>query len=664
MSEPLTTTQSVQRKVLAPPALKLPACAVVGYLGTARDALQQNQLRQAWEAALAALAVRPYHPEAYLLLGQIAAQAGDGPAASRCAKHAYSLAPAWKEARRFAKEHFGCRGTPSWLKLPPALAAEKPRISVCLIVRNEEKFLGACLASVQRVADEIIVVDSGSTDRTVEIATEHGAQVHPFDWCDDFSAARNAALLHATGDWVLMLDADETLPETSHADLLNLVAAAKVIMWRLPILDHGREEQGCSYVPRLFRNAPGLFYLDRIHEQIHASIEARRHAWGLENRLGNARLVHFGYDPVVIKQRNKVERNLRLLERAIVERPDSPNLLMNYGLELTHSGRFPEALQQYRLSFQRMSEQPDAFLVPETAEALLVQISSRLLSDHQYGEVVEKLTSPLAKRVGLNASLHFTLGLAYLRLSRFSEGEEQLLQCLAKRNQPALSQVSSGILHGGPRHCLAMCLAGQGRKKLALETCRQALAEDPESRAIRFDFARLLAEVGQPVEALQLLHTLVSEDPNDARCWQFGAVIALSHPDLLEVAVDWLAEARQHLPGNGGLIAQSAEALLLAGQFDQALPLWGVLGEGLPPKHLAARALCEICCGVELTPIAESQETPVSAEFIRWYQRLIQYQADAPVARVNGAILLLQPTLPTAARILTAAVSEAESVVA
>src|SRR5882724_11685213 len=88
-------------------------------------------------------------------------------------------------------------------------------LSVCFIARNEEKNLPRALASVRGIADEVIVADTGSTDRTVEIAKESGAIVCHFPWCDDFSAARNFAISHARGDWILWMDADEELlPES------------------------------------------------------------------------------------------------------------------------------------------------------------------------------------------------------------------------------------------------------------------------------------------------------------------------------------------------------------------------------------------------------------------------------------------------------------------
>ena len=91
-------------------------------------------------------------------------------------------------------------------KQPPRLAS--PSVSACMIVKNEADNLDRCLRSLKGAVDDIIVVDTGSTDETVSIAKRHHAQVLTFTWCDDFAAARNESIRHATSDWVLWLDAD------------------------------------------------------------------------------------------------------------------------------------------------------------------------------------------------------------------------------------------------------------------------------------------------------------------------------------------------------------------------------------------------------------------------------------------------------------------------
>ena len=100
---------------------------------------------------------------------------------------------------------------------------EAPTLSCCMIVRNEEQFLLQCLESIKDVVDEIIVVDTGSADRTVQIAGEFGAKVYHHPWNNDFSEARNVSLSYATCDWILIMDADEELEQEDGPLLLSLL---------------------------------------------------------------------------------------------------------------------------------------------------------------------------------------------------------------------------------------------------------------------------------------------------------------------------------------------------------------------------------------------------------------------------------------------------------
>jgi glycosyltransferase involved in cell wall biosynthesis/FMN phosphatase YigB (HAD superfamily)/Tfp pilus assembly protein PilF len=637
--------------------ITLPPCALSGHLAEARELVRQKKFRAAWEAALSALASRPFHPEAFLLLAEIAQSVGDGQSAKLCADHARRIAPGWKPARKFLNQRLKGGARPEWLKLPESLNSQPStlNLSVCLIVKNEEKFLGQCLKSIREIASQIVVVDTGSTDRTVEIAKEFGAKIHAFAWCDDFSAARNAALEHATGDWVLVLDADEELSADGLDKLKLAMINPAVMAWRLPIVDVGREADGCSYVPRFFRNAPGLFYVGRVHEQVFSSIEVQRAEWGLENRIGDATLIHHGYTAEVTRDRNKIERNLNLLKRAVEELPDEPHLLMNLGLELARSGQEAGALMRYEEAFDTLLTKPATEIVPELRETFLMQFCARLTAAKRFDEVVRVLTSPLAgMHGGLTATLHFSLGLSYLELSRFSEGADQMRHCLAKRHQRSLAPINKEIHTAAPHHCLAMSLLKLGDSDGAEKAFQAGLTENGRLSELKVDYAKFLAAQNRPIEALQQLNELVQADAHNAVAWRLGGEVALSKPEFLEFARDWTGEAIRQLPDDGCIVAQRAEVLLLSQEIVAALPFWNrtINGER-PPRAVAAQILCATASSQPVVGLSgRDEEIVVSRAFMDWYRRLVSVGARNTVIGLNSRVEILRPILPAAAGIL------------
>jgi glycosyltransferase involved in cell wall biosynthesis/FMN phosphatase YigB (HAD superfamily)/tetratricopeptide (TPR) repeat protein len=643
--------------------ITLPPCALLGHLAEARELLHRKKHRAAWESVLAAQAQRPFHPEAFLLLAEIARSVGAGQTARLCAEHARSLVPGWKPVKKFLNQRLNGNVRHDWLKLPDHLRASgSPRLSVCLIVRNEEKFLGQCLQSIRGLAAQIVVVDTGSTDRTVEIAREHGAEVYDFVWADDFSAARNAALEHATGDWILMLDADEELSAEGRGKLAPAMSLPAVMAWRLPLVDVGREANGFTYVPRFFRNAPALFYVGRIHEQVFSSVQVRCTEWGLENRIGEATLIHHGYTAEMMRDRNKVERNLLLLERAIGEMPDEPHLLMHLALELNRSGREAEALERDQEAFDLLSSKPPGEIVPELRETLLLQFATHLMAAKQFDGVVSALTSPLAEMAGgLSASMHFSLGLAHFELRRFREAADQMRQCLAKRRARSFSLVQREIHTAAPHHSLALSLANLGETAAADLAFQEGLKEAVQGGNLRLDYARFLAVNQRPVDALRLLHEAVTRNPLDLEAWRLGGQIALSRPEFLKFARDWTAEAMKHLPEDVILIVQRAEALMLSEDLSAALELWDQLWQRAPqPTVLAGLILCELAeSATTHEPPEDPEEAEVSRAFISWYRKLMAVKGHKTILRVNEQTDKLGRALPTAARMLNAAMAEA-----
>ena len=644
-----------------------PNVARVGQLNEARELFRQKKFQAAWEATTAAIAKRPFHPEAFLLLAEIALAAGDSRfrapvratrreicAGLECAKTIFEKAVQRQCETGMAETARANRKS--------QIANRELNLSVCLIVKNEEKFLAQCLKSIRALAQQIVVVDTGSTDRTVEIAKEFGAEIHSFAWCDDFAAARNAALEHATGDWILMLDADEELPEAQHEKIRADMKKSDVIAYRLPLVNREKENEGQSFVPRLFRNAPGVYYSGRIHEQVFPSLMAAGKPWGLATRFGTAQLLHHGYTKEMVRDRNKIERNLKLLRQAVEENPTDANLMMNFGLELVRSDDLAGGVEKYREAFELMSAQTAEETAPELREVLLTQFTCQLYKIRAHEEVVRVLNSPLAKNRGLTASLHFALGLSQFELKNYGEAAKQMQQCLAKRKQPALSPINTDILTVAPEHCLALSLAKLGDAAGAEKTFQKALAEPGQNNSenVKLDYAKFLAGQNRFVEALQKLHEMVAANARNVAAWRTGGEIALSRAEFLEFARDWTGEAMRYVAEDLTVVAQRAEALMLSGDTVAAMELWErVWNADRKPQFLAALILCEtIDAQTTHAPDDGADESATSRAFIEWYKKLIALRVKTVVSRVNEQTEKLSRALPTAARMIEAALAE------
>jgi tetratricopeptide (TPR) repeat protein len=202
------------------------------------------------------------------------------------------------------------------------------RTSLTMIVRDEERNLAACLGPVAPLFDEVVVVDTGSGDRTREVAASFGARVFDVPWSDDFAAARNAALDRVTGAWAFRLDADDRLdpPEVERLrTLLTTLPAAPVGFTVRYTHDRPGEPVSLDEV-RLFPNRPDVRWRYRVHEQITPDLLAV----GGAVRRTDVGLRHIGYtDPGVVRQ--KLERNLRLIELDLRDRPGDPFVLLYAG---------------------------------------------------------------------------------------------------------------------------------------------------------------------------------------------------------------------------------------------------------------------------------------------------------------------------------------------
>lgn len=214
-------------------------------------------------------------------------------------------------------------------------------LSLAMIVRNEARCLERCLRSCKDVVGEIVLVDTGSTDATLQIAAKFDARVFTFPWADDFSEARNYALDKATSKWILVLDADEELSPGLAAEIPEFIHRERAI-GRLKIASQFRRNNQtlCShaYVSRLFPR--GAQFAGRIHEQIISPLPRRN----LQHEVW-----HDGY-----LQPTKTDRNIRLLQRELELLPDDPYLLFQLALEYNSLGKVKLAGESLERAVTRM----------------------------------------------------------------------------------------------------------------------------------------------------------------------------------------------------------------------------------------------------------------------------------------------------------------------
>lgn len=239
--------------------------------------------------------------------------------------------------------------------------SSKHSISLCMIVKNEEKYLPACLDSLKPVVDEMIVVDTGSTDRTVDIATALGAKVLAFTWNGNFSDARNCSLAAAKGSWILVMDADEVLSERDYEVFRSIVTQSKrkevawSVMtrnymvdsmqhdWTANIGEYPRAERGIGWCPspktRMFPRDKRIRFEGHVHEFVEQSLKR------LKIPIHHAPFVvhHYGHlDKNALEP--KKQHYYELAKEKLRSRPDDTDAVAELAIQAGEVGRFDEAL--------------------------------------------------------------------------------------------------------------------------------------------------------------------------------------------------------------------------------------------------------------------------------------------------------------------------------
>ncbi len=309
------------------------------------------------------------------------------------------------------------------------------RISQCMIVKDEEKNIEKALSWGKGILWEQIVVDTGSTDRTVEIARQMGAKVFHFTWIDDFSAAKNYAIEQAKGDWIAFLDADEYFPHEDRQKLVQLLGILQnhqcdgVMTRWIHLNDQGNIKSIDSQI-RFFRNDPCLRYQKRIHEHLTA---ADGHDLRIWDGTDNLSIYHLGYTTEAFQ--TKKGRNRKLILEELADHPEDYEMLGYLGNEYEVTGEWELAEESYRKAVSHMPEKMQGIYDITTSGCMFRLLE--LLSVKQ-GVREEELLDFYRQAVEgwpEEGDYDYVLGDYYASLGNYPSGQQYLAQALKKLEQ-------------------------------------------------------------------------------------------------------------------------------------------------------------------------------------------------------------------------------------
>jgi len=314
-------------------------------------------------------------------------------------------------------------------------------ISLCMIIKDEEQNIRRCLSSVADVVDEIIVVDTGSSDNTCQIAREFGAKIQSFCWNENFSDARNASLELASGDWILFLDADEELAKESKEALRNLVTDDSVEGYFIKVINYIGNEGWIETCPdlifRLFRNRRDYRFRGAIHEQI-ADVILEKNNTAAYKIAEEIVVVHYGYLDRQINEKNKKERNLKIIERELAQKPENKLLRYHYGVELFRAERYAEAARELTRAANGID--PNTIYLPKLLRYIVMSHQSAGQPDRALAIV----------QLGLQyfpnyADLYYYAGLLYLELRQYANASDSFQKAVSMPEQPAQYASFAGV---------------------------------------------------------------------------------------------------------------------------------------------------------------------------------------------------------------------------
>ncbi len=441
------------------------------------------------------------------------------------------------------------------------------RLSLCMIVRDEQEMLPRCLASVADTVDEIVIVDTGSTDATVEIARSFGARVLFHEWTGSFAQARNVSFDAAEGDWLLCLDADEVLVEEDAPLLRSLTGRTWREAFYLSETNYtGDLEDGTAVTHnalRVFRNRPEYRFEGRLHEQIAHCLPGY-----LPERVeaSGVRIEHYGYLGAVRDSREKSRRNIELLRLQQAESPPTPFLYYNLGSEYAAADEPQAALAEFERAWKLLQSLPDRDSY-QFAPALMSRMVKALRACGRPTDAIARAEEGLLRFQGFT-DLVLEQAIAAIALEQNERAIELLERCIEMGDAPRRYTATQGSGSYLPRLQLAELRRIAGDYEEATRLLEHCLREYPRFIGSVLPYANLLLASGvEPGEVLKRVEQHMPDPPPAAR-FMLGTALYESGATAAGELQFRTVLARQ--PHSSRARVALGEALLAQRRYDEA----------------------------------------------------------------------------------------------
>ncbi|MBS2967891.1 glycosyltransferase [Metabacillus sp. KIGAM252] len=339
-----------------------------------------------------------------------------------------------------------------------------------MIVKNEESSIERCLKSVEGIVSEKIIVDTGSEDRTIELCKEHQAHVFPYEWNDSFADARNFGLTHASGDWILWLDADEELGTFEKEDLTMYLSQAQSSILSLPVIHYYGDalpvqtnQAHLYHQNRLFKNQAGIKFYNRIHE-----IPLLPNGADEKTDILALPVHHYGYLKEIAEKKQKSSRNLRLLEIEAEEPGHSPWIEYHLASEYYRHGKIELAfalVNQSILKFIQEGKMPPS---------MLYKLKYTILLDTNNTEGTREGLEKALLLYPDYTDLHFYKGMILYQERDFDEAIRAFDTCLELGENHPHHLILKGAGSFKAWNCKGLCLERLGRIKESQEAFAMA----------------------------------------------------------------------------------------------------------------------------------------------------------------------------------------------